>query len=99
MPDKFVRNLGEKDRKLLKTALKFILTNRADKHPRTGIGLWDYPRENAKDNLRFDNSNSQFAVLGLYSAMRCNEQIYKQVFIDVAEGFMKLRSRRDRWYR
>ncbi|MCD4658188.1 MAG: hypothetical protein K8S87_11675, partial [Planctomycetes bacterium] len=89
MPEKFDRKLSSEDRKLLKTALKFILTNRADKHPRTGIGLWDYPRENAKDNLRFDNSNSQFAVLGLYSAMRCGEKIDKQVFIDIAEQFMK----------
>ncbi len=89
MPDKFERNLDEKDRKLLQTALKFILTHRADKHPQTGIGLWDYPRENAPDNLRFDNSNSQFAVLGLYSAMRCNEKIDKQVFLDIAMQFMK----------
>ncbi len=76
------RNLPEKDRKLLEDWLTALLANRS----RSGGDRW---RFHYQGDEGFDNSNTQFAVLGLQAAERCGLKVPKEAWVGLGRHFLR----------
>lgn len=99
LKDFLPRHLTPKERKYMEGCVTFLLDHAqsSTKGSAANTGAdgdlrWGYPRENpgeAPEHLRsyWDNSNTQYAVLGLNSAARCGVPVPDSVWVRIANHF------------
>ncbi len=66
--------ISKKDRELMRRGVKFLV------EAQTGEGVWRYPTKQ-----QFDLSNTQYALLGLKSALRCRIKVPQSVWLRALE--------------
>lgn len=87
MPAVFRRDLSDQDRATLAQAARFILHNNTpDIDPTTKQRMWSYPTP--ESSTRYDHSVTQYALLGLFAAMRCGIEVPPSYFRATAEHFI-----------
>lgn len=78
------RKVSESDKKLMEKLLACLLENAGGPSPR-GISRWGYQGE----STHYDNSNTQYAVLGLRSAHLCDCPIPETYLLGILQHFLR----------
>jgi hypothetical protein len=82
-----LRKPTEKDRQTIEVWVRQLLMNRPASD-RDSTARWHYLPSNG-----FDNSCSQYAVLGLYAAHLCGVEIDRRIWIGAARHFLQVQSK------
>jgi len=79
-----LRKPSDADRKLLEKWTKTLLANRDSRVDGAYLSRWNYT-----PGKRYDNSNTQYALLGLYAASLCGIEISPQVWHAATAHWLK----------
>jgi len=82
---KFQRNLSEKERLFMSSCLNWLVTNQNKNN-----SYWTYTTPKRKNSG--DLSNTQFAILGLRSAVRCGLKPQKDTWTSIINALIKAQS-------
>ncbi|MDQ7778394.1 MAG: hypothetical protein RDV41_01635 [Planctomycetota bacterium] len=83
------REPNDKERALLMESFIWLRDNGQNSTDGVPLGLWGYPDQPDGKSKSFDNSNTQFAILGFRAAARVGMEIPASVWFSCIDSFLK----------